>query len=54
MSDGAVYTWSSCFDTSKVGTIDWHYLCVNSNGNKLEIVANEMKLNTNLDLSRDY
>ena len=28
--------------------------CVTSNGNKLEIVANEMNLNTNLDLSRAY
>ena len=28
--------------------------CVTSNGKKLEMVANEMNLNTNLDLSRAY
>ena len=31
----------------------WH-LCVISNGNELEIVTNQMNLNTNLDLSKIY
>ena len=31
----------------------WHF-CVASNGNKLEIVANQINLNTNLDLARAY
>ena len=34
----------------------WNYrhFCVTSNGNKLLIFVNQMNLNTNLDLSRDY
>ena len=34
----------------------WHYwhFCVTSNGNKLEMVANQTNLNTNLELSRAH
>ena len=38
------------FRNSEVGIIG--IFCVTSNGNKLEIVVNQMNLNTNLDLSR--
>ena len=41
------------FRTPEAGIIAIN-LCVTSNGNKLEIVANQMNLNINLDLSRVY
>ena len=43
------FQYSSFFETSKVSNI-----CVTSNGNKLEIVANQMYLNINLDMSTAY
>ena len=44
--------YSTFFETPEVGIID--IFCVTSNENKLEIVANNMNLNTSLDLSRAY
>ena len=43
---------SSFFETPEVCNIG--LFCVTLNGNKLEIVTNQMNLNTNLDLSRAY
>ena len=40
------------FETSGVGIIGLN--CVTSNGNKFEIVANQMNWNTNLDFSKTY
>ena len=37
----------------EIPVVFWHF-CVTSNGNKLEIVANQINLNTNLDLSRAH
>ena len=40
---------------TRTDTFIWSVIIVIiSNGNKLEIAANQMNLNTNLDLSRDY
>ena len=43
---------SSFFEIPYVGIID--IFCLTSNGNNLEIVANEMNSNTDLDLPRAY
>ena len=41
------------FQNSNLALCYGHF-CVTSNGNKLEIVVNQMNLNINLDLSRAY
>ena len=43
---------SSFFETPEVGIIA--IICVTLIGENLEIVANQMNLNTNLDLSKVY